>query len=218
MGRDRQLAPELSAAPRPLRADAVRNRELLLGVAREAFAADGVDVSLEEIARRAGVGIGTLYRRFPTREDLIESVLSGEYARLEELARMLADQFPPREALGEWLGEMMRYMTMYRGLSACMKDTIHDRSTRLGQTCMRMMAAAENLLIRAQAARTVRDDVTFQELAVMTSGISWAAERAAEKSHGAPTIDAAVLMDIMLKGLEPRARVDDRPSDRGPTA
>jgi AcrR family transcriptional regulator len=197
------MSAEVRHDARPLRADAVRNRERLVDVAREAFEQDGVDTSLEEIARRAGVGIGTLYRRFPSRDDLIEAVLSDQYRRLADLAGDLGERLPPAEALAGWMGAMMRYLASYRGLSACMKGALHDRTTALGSVCGAMCDAAEEILVAAQEAGTVRPDVTFREVISLASAIAWSAERVAEKGDG-ETLNTDVLLSIVANGLAPR--------------
>ena len=96
------------------RADALRNRERLIGVAKQAFTETGGDVSLEEIARRAGVGIGTLYRHFPTRETMVEAVYRREVGQLAEAARTLLDMQRPGEALHAWLKLFVDYMATKR--------------------------------------------------------------------------------------------------------
>ena len=96
-----------AAEPRPMRADARRNYERLLTAARVAFAEHGTDFSLEDVARRAGVGIGTLYRHFPTRDQLADAVFSEEYEKLTAIARELATAEPPGQALMTWLHTFM---------------------------------------------------------------------------------------------------------------
>jgi AcrR family transcriptional regulator len=185
-----------------VRADALRNRERLVDVAQEAFARDGVDTSLEEIARVAGVGIGTLYRRFPSRDDLIAAVLTERYRRLVASAGDLAEVLPPSEALAEWLRVLLGHMATYRGLSLAVKEAMHDLSTALGRTCEAMIEAGGGLLAAAQAEGRVRPDVAFADILSMCSGIVWAGERRAEKPGGAaPPLDRELLLDILLRGI-----------------
>lgn len=185
-----------------MRADALRNRERLMDVAQEAFAREGVDTSLEEIARAAGVGIGTLYRRFPSRDDLIAAVLTERYQALIVRANELAASRPAPEALADWLRLLMEHIATYRGLSMAVKEAIHDRTTALGHTCQTMIEAGGAMLVRAQEEGHVRKDVTFADLLSLCSGIVWAGERRAEKpaSEAAP-LDRDLLMDILLKGI-----------------
>jgi AcrR family transcriptional regulator len=186
-----------------VRADALRNRERLVDVAQEAFARDGVDTSLEEIARAAGVGIGTLYRRFPSRDDLIAAVLTEKYLYLVEHAGELAAALPPREALAQWLRVLIGHIATYRGLSMAVKEAMHDLSTALGRTCEDMIQAGTALLTRAQDEGLVRPDVAFADVLSLCSGIVWAGERRAEKpdAAGAPPLDRGLLLDIVLRGL-----------------
>ena len=185
-----------------MRADALRNRERLVDVAQVAFARDGVDTSLEEIARAAGVGIGTLYRRFPSRDDLIAAVLTERYRELVAAAGDLAAALPPQEALAEWLRALLGHIATYRGLSVAVKEAVHDLSTALGRTCEAMVVAGAGLLAAAQAEGRVRPDVAFADVLSMCSGIVWAGERRAEKPGVAgPPLDRELLLDILLKGI-----------------
>ena len=185
-----------------MRADALRNRERLVEVAQEAFARNGVETSLEEIAREAGVGIGTLYRRFPAREDLIAAVLNERYRRLAAFAERLADEQPPTRALRDWLTELVDQMALYRGLSTVVKEAMHDTTTTLGKTCSEMIAAGERLMVRGQEAGEFRSDATFLDVISLCSGIVFAAERRAEKPHDMGTpLDRHLLLDIVLKGI-----------------
>jgi AcrR family transcriptional regulator len=185
-----------------VRADALRNRERLVEVAQEAFARHGVETSLEEIAREAGVGIGTLYRRFPVREDLIAAVLNERYRRLIAAADRLADEPSPAEALRAWLTELVDHMALYRGLSAAVKEAMHDTTTALGKTCSEMMTAGHRLMVRGQRAGEFRTDTTFLDVLSLCSGIVFAAERRAEKPHDMGTpLDRHLLLDIVLKGI-----------------
>jgi AcrR family transcriptional regulator len=154
---------------RPQRADARRNFDALLSAARGLFAEQGTDASLEDIARRAGVGIGTLYRNFPTRQDLFESVYLGE---VEELcaAAEAAMQQPPWEALSSWLRRFVRYVATKRALAEAMnKDSDVFRACRA-----QMYACGEPLLERAQVEGEVRTDLSFDDVVRMISGLTWA--------------------------------------------
>jgi AcrR family transcriptional regulator len=173
-----------------------------MDVARDAFVRDGVETSLEEIARQAGVGIGTLYRRFPTREDLIAAVLAERYERLADSVDELAATREPGDALWCWLESLMEHMSTYRGLSQSVKDAIHDRTTSLGATCGRMIDGGERLLAAAQKAGSVREDVGIHDVTSLVSGITWSAERRAEKGHDVGPLDTALLLDVVMRGLE----------------
>lgn len=191
-----------------VRADALRNRERLVEVAQSAFATNGIDSSLEEIARQAGVGIGTLYRRFPTREDLIAAVLADRYLKLAELALVLAEErTDPDAALAEWLTLLAEHMALYRGLSLAVKEAMHDQTTALGRTCKEMIDAGSRLLVRGQESGAFRTDVTFSDVLSLCSGIVTAVERRSERAHDdLPQLNPYLLLDIVLRGL----RVEDR--------
>jgi AcrR family transcriptional regulator len=104
-----------------LRADAQRNRDKLLAAATAAFAETGTDASLEAIAKRAGVGIGTLYRHFPTREALVEAAYRNEVERLCESARELLASHPPDVALAEWMDRFVAYAAAKRGMRSALQ-------------------------------------------------------------------------------------------------
>jgi AcrR family transcriptional regulator len=155
---------------RPKRADARRNYEKVLAAARQAFAEGGESTSLEEIARRAGVGIGTLYRHFPTRQALLEALYVDE---VDEVCRSAAelDGGDPREALNTWFERFIAYLGTKRALAHELLDYM-DVDAPLFRTCKAsLFAAGEPLLTRAQEAGVVRPDVTFAEVMQMAMGI-----------------------------------------------
>jgi len=159
------------AAARPKRADALRNYEKLIAAARESFAADGASTSLEEIARRAEVGIGTLYRHFPTRQDLLEAVYVDE---LEALCRSAADlgALPPWEALVGWLHRFVAYLATKQALAQELLNYV-DRDAEVFRSCRAgLYAAGEPLLERAQQAGVVRSDTNLTEVIQMIGGIA----------------------------------------------
>ncbi|MFJ9566605.1 TetR/AcrR family transcriptional regulator [Streptomyces fuscichromogenes] len=155
------------AARRPHRKDAARNYDALITAAREAFAERGADVSLEDVARRAGVGIGTLYRNFPTRRDLFESVYADEVNALCRAALDLA-ALEPWEALTSWLDRFTGYMVTKRAV----REALNDES-EIFQACRdSMYAAGGPLMERAQEAGVVRTDMEIGDLLRMVSGIT----------------------------------------------
>jgi len=158
------------SARRPLRADARRNYEKLLAAAREAFAEDS-SVTLEEIARRAQVGIGTLYRHFPTRPDLLESVYVVEVEELCRTARELAD-LPPWEALVAWLHRYVGYVGTKRALAQELSSSL-GRDSEVFRGCREsIFSEAGPLLARAQEAGVARADATFDDVLRLVSGIT----------------------------------------------
>ncbi|MEV7979643.1 helix-turn-helix domain-containing protein [Streptomyces sp. NPDC086519] len=155
------------ASRRPHRKDAARNYDALIAAAREAFAERGADVSLEDVARRAGVGIGTLYRNFPTRRDLFESVYADEVNALCRAAVDLAE-LEPWQALTSWLDRFTGYMVTKRAV----REALNDES-EIFQACRdSMYAAGGPLLERAQKAGVVRTDMEIGDLLRMVSGIT----------------------------------------------
>jgi AcrR family transcriptional regulator len=180
---------------RPKRADARRNYEKVLAAARGAFAEGGESTSLEEIARRAGVGIGTLYRHFPTRQALLEALYVGE---VEQVCRSAAalDGGDPWAALNTWFDRLIAYVATKRALAHELLNYL-DADAPLFQTCRAsLFAAGEPLLTRAQQAGVVRPDATFGEVMQMVIGIA-----------KIPTADRAQtehIMRIALDGLRYR--------------
>ena len=162
--------PQQTLLTRPKRADARRNYEKVLAAAREAFLEGGEATSLEEIARRAGVGIGTLYRHFPNRQSLLEALYAGEVEQLSQSAAEL-DGEDPWTALSVWFERFIGYLATKRALA---EELMHymDKDAPLFQACRAsMFAAGEPLLTRAQEAGVVRPDVEFGEILHMVIGI-----------------------------------------------
>src|SRR4051794_35464194 len=155
---------------RPKRADARRNYEKVLAAAREAFAEGGESTALEEIARRAGVGIGTLYRHFPNRQALLEAVYVDEVEVVCRSAAKLNDG-DPWEALSSWFGGLSRYLATKRALAAELLDYM-DYDAPLFKVCREsLFTAGEPLLKRAQEAGAVRPDVTIADVIQIVAGI-----------------------------------------------
>ncbi|MFJ3670059.1 TetR/AcrR family transcriptional regulator [Streptomyces sp. NPDC090106] len=157
---------EIVASRRPTRKDAARNYDALLDAAREAFAEHGAEASLEDIARRAGVGIGTLYRNFPTRRHLFESVYADEVNALCRVAVELAER-APWEALTGWLDRFADYMVTKRAV----REALNDESEIFSACRESMYAAGGPLFTRAQEAGEVRPDMDFTDLLRMVAGI-----------------------------------------------
>jgi AcrR family transcriptional regulator len=156
---------------RPKRADARRNYEKVLAAAREAFAEGGEATSLEEIARRAGVGIGTLYRHFPNRQSLLESLYVDEVEEVCRSAEQL-EETDSWEALSAWFERFIGYIATKRALADELLNYM-DMDAPLFQTCRAsLFTAGEPMLKRAQDAGTVRPDVTFPEVMQMVMAIA----------------------------------------------
>ncbi|ONI85019.1 TetR family transcriptional regulator [Saccharothrix sp. ALI-22-I] len=176
-----------------MRADARRNQERIVAVAGDAIAEHGADASLEEIARRAGVGSATLHRHFPTRQALLEAVFRDRVEALCDQARSIAAELPPGPALAAWLRAVGRHAAANRGLAASL---MRGADPSLGATCHAMITtAAEDLVTAAQRTRDVRPDVAVVDLLKLTSAISLSTE-------GNPT-EADRLLTLALTGVRP---------------
>lgn len=179
-------------APRPQRADARRNYEKLIAAAREEFAAEGTGATLEDVARRAGVGIGTLYRHFPNRQDLLEAVYLDEVQAICDSADKYVDQ-PPLQALTGWLHEFVGFAAAKRALAEELFAYV-DRDSPVFSSCANAIyGAGEDLLKRAQEAGAVRADVDISDVTKMVGGI------AAIRTADAEQIDR--ILGLALDGL-----------------
>jgi AcrR family transcriptional regulator len=183
-----------------LRADAQRSRARLLGAATEAFAEKGADAPLEDIARRAGVGIGTLYRHFPTRLDLQAAVFTNQVNSVCSQADELATGTPPAQAFAGWIRALAGYLVTKRGLSHALIASLGKDSELMTSCWQRMHDTADRLLSHAQQAGVVRPDVTSQELMRLVHGIVIATEQSPDQADR--------LLSLMLDGL--RARLPGR--------
>lgn len=191
----RSRTPSWAPPDRPLRADARRNRDAVLAAAAEAFAAAGVQAPLEDIARAAGVGVGTLYRHFPTREALVFGVYSREVEQLAASAAVLAADREPAEALREWMRRFVRYAATKRGLVGMLHTMVQD-DTELFDRAKEQIAAAAGMLLRAAVdAGQIRADVSAEDLTRSMSGICMVGGRAGEPDC------AGRLIDIVYDGL-----------------
>ncbi len=175
-----------------LRADAQKNRALILSAAEELFLEKGAGVPLEEVAKRAGVGIGTLYRRFPTREALLAATSNERFLSLAETSRARDPDLTPGEAVRIYLEELARDTSTYQSLAASI-GTVLQCGT-LG--CNAITAEGRRLLQRGQEAGTIRRDVTYEDFIYVVTAISIAIEndRSAESRVGH-------LVDLFLNGI-----------------
>jgi AcrR family transcriptional regulator len=192
--------PTTEAPLRPLRRDAERNRGLIVAAARDAFSADGIDVSVDEIARRAGVGIATLYRRFPTKEDLVDAVLEDAFAEICEAARS------GLEAEDAWIGftGFLEGVFALHERNRCLKDVVashrHGRR-RLEAARAELRPLVAELIARAQAEGTLRADLTSEDVPLLL----WSGGRVAQMtSDVAPELWRRYL-GLVLDGLRASA-------------
>jgi AcrR family transcriptional regulator len=184
-----------SGRTRRPRADALLNRERLLTAAKGAFAEAGADVSLEEIARRANVGVGTAYRNFPTKDALVEAVYRAEVEHLAAAAPRLLASMRAAEALHKWMLLSIDYVAAKRGLASTLGLMINDDSELYGYS-IRLLTQATTLLVeRAIADGAIADEVMPIDLLRATIGFSY------EKAHPDWKASARRLVDIFMRGL-----------------
>ncbi|MEJ1197880.1 MULTISPECIES: TetR/AcrR family transcriptional regulator [unclassified Streptomyces] len=184
----------------PKRADARRNYDRILEAAATEVSRRGADASLEEIARRAGVGSATLHRHFPSRWVLLQAVFEERVAQLCDEARSLASKHPPATALAKWLMSLAVFGATTRGAArALLRGTGTTASSAQASSCERLLTeAGADLLARAQDAGTIRDDVTVLELLTLANAVSLATEPAPGAAE-----HATRLMGIAVAGLGP---------------
>ncbi len=186
-----------SHAGHPRRADARRNYGQLVEQARIAFAESGADASLDEIARRAGVASGTLYRHFPTRLDLIEAVLAEQITELADLGRGLLASEDDFDALSTWLRATLTHALTYRGLSAAVMNSALDRGNGLVSAWhAELFEVGAALLARARQSGAVIPDADDADVMKMVGAIAWAAQ----DSPDSPA-QADRLLALLMNGL-----------------
>jgi AcrR family transcriptional regulator len=180
------------------RADALRNRDRLLDAARTVFSAGGPEASLESVARTAGVGIGTLYRHFPTREALFEAVYRHEVQQLADLAERLKKEARPTEALRQWLRSIVKFVATKKGMSTALALAIAKDSDLVSYSSDRLTRAIGLLLEQAIVAGEIRSDVRPEDLLRAIVGMCY--------THDQPGWQKNVLrlVDIFVDGLAKR--------------
>jgi AcrR family transcriptional regulator len=194
-------APAQAGESRPMRADAQRNYDRLLSAAVAAFAEHGADdVSLEEIARRAGVGIGTLYRHFPTRQALLEAVYRDQVEALRARADELARSDSPSDALADWLRALSAFSATKHNLTSALLATLGKDSSLMSDCGKVICDAADDLLDQAKRAGVVRADVDARDVIRLVHGVNLAT-RSAPSDPG----QADRLLRVVLDGLRPSA-------------
>lgn len=179
------------------RADARRNRARLLAAALELFATEGTDVSLKAVAASAGVGVGTIYRHFPTREALLEAAYRNEVEQLCDVEKLLRDQ-PPDVALAEWMNRFVDYAMRKRGLSGALKSIAASGSDIFDDTRRRILAALTTLLEAGVAAGTIRADVDAEGVFHATGGIWLIPDEPGWADHARNVL--ALVMDGLRRG------------------
>jgi AcrR family transcriptional regulator len=181
--------------PRSLRADAQANYDRLLEVAARAFAEEGADASLKAIAAKAGVGIGTLYRRFPAREDLIEATYRNETTRLCDSAPELLRDRAPVDALREWMELFVDYMLTKQGMADALPAILAAREGLRLHSRKALSDAVETLLAAGTAAGRLRDDVAAGDVIMALGGITLISDHESQREL------ASRLISLLLDGL-----------------
>ena len=176
-----------------LRADARQNRTRLIDAATTAFAEKGADAPLEDIARRAGVGIGTLYRHFPSRLDLQAAVFRTQVRVICEQGDALSATDAPGEAFAAWLRALAGYLVIKRGLSRALIDAVGAESELITSCWMAMRETTELLLVNAQRAGAIREDVTAMDVMRLVHGVAVSSEKEPGR--------ADLLLTVTLDGL-----------------
>src|SRR6266481_5951094 len=180
------------------RADAIRNRERVLEAAKVIFSAGGPEASLEAVARTAGVGIGTLYRHFPTRESLFEAVYRREVQQLADLAQQLKDEAKPVDALRHWMRSNVEFVATKKGMSAALALAAYKNSELYSFSFDQLTKAVGGLLDRAIAAGEIRDDISPEDLLRALVGMCYMQDQ--------PGWQTSVLrlVDVFIDGLRIR--------------
>jgi AcrR family transcriptional regulator len=208
------MADQTIEAVRKPRADAIRNRERVLQAAKAVFNAGGPEASLEAVAKRAGVGIGTLYRHFPTRESLFEAVYRREVQQLGDLAEQLKSEAAPVDALRRWLRSNVELVATKKGMQAALALAVHSSSELYAFSFDRLTKAIGALLNRAVAAGEIRSDISPEDLLRALVGMCYL--------HDQPGWQKTVmrLMDVFVDGLCVQNRREEQvtPASRGKDA
>ena len=184
--------------PRPLRADAQRNRDRVLAAAVRAFFNDGPDVTLDAIAKDAGVGIGTLYRHFPTREALIEAAYRNELTKLCDAAAELLRTMPPDEAMRAWMDHFVDYMTTKRGMADALRAVNASGGNPFAESRDRLVGALGSLLAAGAAAGATRADVEPEDVLSSLGGVALVAAEHEQRDR------TGRMLNLLMDGLRYR--------------
>jgi AcrR family transcriptional regulator len=163
-----------------MRADAQRNRDRIVEVAREVFREQGYDASLDLVAKRAGVGAGTLYRHFPNRESLLDAIMQSWVDRVDEAAdKALAYEGPPRDLLLTWFTEYVELVSLHKGGAAKITSAMGDPSSPIAHKCQALTAATERVVARLQDEGAVRPGVDSVQVCRLVGGVAAVADQGA---------------------------------------
>jgi AcrR family transcriptional regulator len=180
---------------RPVRADARANEDKLLAAAAVAFTRDGADATLKRIAKDAGVGIGTLYRRFPTREQLVDATYRYETARLSSRTRDLLGELPADRALRTWMSEVLDHIATKHGMADTLKTLLRDDEQLSSRTREQLTGAIEEFRLAGVAQGVIRGDVPSTDILMNLAGVTLAAGAAHQRAQ------AERLLDLLMDGI-----------------
>jgi AcrR family transcriptional regulator len=181
-------------APRRTRSDALRNRARLLEVAAQAFAEEGLDTAPAAIAQRAGVGVGTLYRHFPTREALVDAAYRHQLARVCETVGELVTRYPAAEATRRWVAHFLDYAAAKSGMSAALDAVVAAGADPFADSLTLLTGAVGTLFEAGARDGTLRTDVTPDLVLLLMGGIAYSVR------HGTPA-QAGQLVDLLMDTL-----------------
>jgi AcrR family transcriptional regulator len=180
-----------------MRADAQRNRDRIVEVAREVFREQGYDASLDLVAKRAGVGAGTLYRHFPTREDLVDAIMQTWVDRVDEAAaKALAHEAPPRELLLSWLSAYVGLITLHKGGAARITSALGDASSPISAKCRVLTSATDRVVDRLREEHALRGSVDSVTLCRLVGGVATVADQG-----GLDESAIRPLLEVLADGL-----------------
>ncbi|WP_326568728.1 TetR/AcrR family transcriptional regulator [Amycolatopsis rhabdoformis] len=183
---------------KPLRADARRNRDLLLASAVKLFSGKGLDATLDAIAKDAGVGIGTLYRHFPTRESLIEAAYRNELDQLCDAGPELLKELAPDEALRTWMDRFVDYMTTKIGMGDALRAVIASGGDPYAHSRERLNSTIDQLVSPLIASGALRGDIPVDDILISLSGIAVVAGSPGQREQ------AGRVLDLLVDGLRYR--------------
>lgn len=197
MASDTSSSAATHGAPKPMRADARRNRDLLIAAAREVFAERGSEGSLDEIAKRAGVGPGTLYRHFPTRDDLIDALMRDWADQVDaDSDAVVASDLDARAALTAWFDHFFRSIGIYQGAAAKLVSAMDDESSPIYRKCQVLVGANEKVLAHIAELGALREGVDARQVMRLVSGAASVTDEA-----GMDTAQARPMLDIIVQGI-----------------
>ncbi|MFJ8749298.1 TetR/AcrR family transcriptional regulator [Streptomyces sp. NPDC102441] len=180
---------------RPVRADARANEDKLLAAAALAFTRDGAAATLKQIAKDAGVGIATLYRRFPTREQLVDATYRYETARLSARTSDLLGELPADRALRAWMSEVLDYLATKHGMADTLKTLLRDDEQLSSQTREQLTGAIEEFRLAGISQGVIREDVPPTDILMNLAGVTLAAGAAHQRAQ------AERLLDLLMDGI-----------------